>query len=180
MSKKDSDIRITIKNILENNFSGQRLKNYFDNLPDKSIRRALGILSGIYPDKTTISDDEFSFILYMFSDIKFIGQVNFCDFVRAVNILNFTKFQKKLLIELIKDNMEILCDKCTYELDALLMNLFEPNELIQYLEVLAEQGNRPVLQRIFDILLYEDFSNSSVLDERIEILKQKISKVINC
>lgn len=180
MSKKDIEMRATIKNILENNFSGQGLKNYFDNLPEKSIRRAISILSCIYPDKTTISDDDFLFIIYMFSDIKFLRQVSFCYFVGAVNILDFTECQKKLLIDAIKNNIEILCDKCTYELDTLLMNLFEPNELIRYFEVLTGQGKRPVLQQIFSILRHEDFSNSSVPDEAIENLKQKISKYIDC
>lgn len=178
MRKKDLEIKATIGNMLENNFSGRRLKIYFEALPDKSIRRAIGILSDIYPDKTTISDDDFAFIPYMFSDARFTKQDSFPGFVRAVNILNFTEHQKKLLTDAIKNDIEGLCDKCTYELDALLVHLFEPNDLIQYLSSLADEGSPPVLQRISDILQYEDFSNSSVSVEVIEALKQKVSKLL--
>jgi hypothetical protein len=115
----------------------------------------------------------------MFSDIKFMGQESFFEFVEAVNILHFTEPQKKLLIDAIKNNIEILCNKCTFELNTLLVSLLEPDELFQYLESLIEKESRPVLHTVFDILLYEDFSNSNVSDERIETLKQKISKSIN-
>jgi hypothetical protein len=114
----------------------------------------------------------------MFSSIKIMEQESFSDFVRAVTLFDFTETQNKLLIDVIKTNIEILCDKCTFELDALLVSLFEPNELIQYLEVLTEKRNLSVLQRVLDILLYEDFSNSDVSDDQIEILKQKIQKSI--
>ena len=180
MSGKDYEIRTTIENILENNSSGQCLRKYFDELPDKNIRRAISILSSIYPDETTISNDDFSFIIHMFSDIKFIKQKSFFQFVCSINILKFTDHQKKLLIDTIKNNIEILCDQDTYDLGYLLVNLFEPNELFQYLEVITEKGSRPVLQQIYDILWYEDFSNSYGLDEKIEALKQKVSKLINC
>ena len=179
MRKKDHETKTAIKNILENGSSGQALKDYFDGLPDKRIRRAIGILSGVYPDSTTISDDDFPFIMYMFSDIKFTGQGSFSDFVRAVNILDFTERQKKLVIEAIKNNIEILCDICTFELGALLVSLFEPDELFRYLEALVEKGSRPVLQQVFGILLYEDFSKDYRLEEKIETLKQKVSKLIN-
>lgn len=178
MSKKDFEIKKTIKNILKNNSSGQRLKSYFDVLPDKSLRRAISILSGLYPEKTTISDDDFSFIIYMFSEIKFIEQESFFEFVRAINILDFTEQQKKLLIGVIKNNIILLCDKCSFELGALLASLFEPSELLQYLEVLTEEGSRSVLQQVFNILLYENLSSSYSLDEKIETLKEKISKLI--
>jgi hypothetical protein len=179
MRKKDFEIRTTVENILENISSGQHLKNYFDGLSEKRIRRAISILSSIYPDKTTISDDEFSFIMYMFSDIKFMGQESFSEFVRAINILHFTEHQKKLLIDAIKNNIEILCNKCTFELDSLIVSLLEPDELLQYLESLIEEGSRPVLHLVFNILLYGNFSNRNVLDKKIEIIKQKISKYTN-
>jgi hypothetical protein len=94
MSKKDLEIRTTIENILENISPGQHLKNYFDGLSEKRIRRAISILSGIYPDKTTSSDDEFSFIMYMFSDIKFMKQESFSEFIRSISLLYFTDDQK--------------------------------------------------------------------------------------
>ena len=179
MRKQDLEIRMTIESILENSSSGQRLKNYFADLPDKRIRRAISVLSNVYPGKTTISDDDLSFILYMLSDIRFMKQDNFFEFVSAVNILSFTEYQKMLLIDSIKNNIEILCDKCTFELDTLLVSLFEPNELFQYLEVLAEKGGHHVLQTVSGILRYNNFSNSRVSDEQIESLKQKISEFLN-
>lgn len=180
MGKKDYEIRIAIKTIIDNDYSGRHLKYYFSVMPDKSIRRAINILSKIYPDKTTISDDDFLFITYMFSNVKFMEQESFFQFVRAVNILNFTDHQKAMLINTIKNSIEILSDKCTFELDALLMNLFEPDKLIQYFEALIENKNRSVLQRIFYILLYEDFSQSYGLDKKIEALKLKVSTLIKC
>ena len=179
MRKKDFETRTTIENMLKNSSSGQNLKNYFNALPDKSIRRAISVLSDIYPDKTTVLDEDFSFILYMFSDIKFIGQESFPYFVQAINILDFTERQKKLLIATIKNNIEILCNRCTFELGSLLESLFEPHELLQYLEVLTEKESRPVLIQVFNILLYKDSSKSYSLDEKIEALKEKVSKLIN-
>ena len=111
--------------------------------------------------------------------MKFIEQLSFWNFVSAINILDFTEYQKKRLIDAIKNNIERLCNTCTFELGSLLVKLFEPDALVQYLEVLAEEGSRPVLEHVSDILRFEDFSNSSVSDERMEILKQKISNSIN-
>jgi hypothetical protein len=179
MSKKDLEIKTTIENILENISPGQHLKNYFDGLPENRIRRAISILSGIYPDKTTSSDDEFSFIMYMLSDIKFMRQESFSEFIRSISILHFTDDQKKLLIDIIKNNIEILCTKCTFELNTLLMSLFEQDELLQYIEYLIEKGIHPVFHLVLNILLYEDFSNSTVSDKKIDILKQKVYKYIN-
>ena len=174
MSKKDLKIRNAIENILESNSSGQRLKNYFADLPDKRIRRAMSVLSGIYPDTTTISDDDLQFILHMFSDIRLIGQDSFFLFVQAVNVFSFAEHQKILLRDAIKKNIEILCDVCTFELDGLLESLFEPKELFQYLEVLTKKEIRSVLIHVSDILRYNDFSKSGVSDERIENLKQEV------
>jgi hypothetical protein len=178
MRKKDLEIRMTIEDILKSSSSGQHLKNYFATLPDKRIRRAISVLSNIYHDKTTILDEDLSFILYMFSDIKFIWQESFFAFVQAVNILSFTEHQKMLLIYEIKNNIEILCDKCTFELDTLLERLFEQNELFQYLEFLAEKRIKSVLEHVAYILRYKDFTNSCVSDGKIESLKQKISEFL--
>lgn len=155
MSKYDLETRTTIENILENNFSGQCLKNYFESLPERRLRRAISILSGIYPDRTTISDDDFIFIIDMFSNLKFMGQNSFPDFVRAVNILDFTGPQKRRLIDAIKERIEILCGQCTHELDALLVSLFEPDELLRYLALLAEHENEAVRQLVPRMFRYE-------------------------
>ena len=112
----------------------------------------MSVLSGIYPDTTTISDDDLQFILHMFSDIRLIGQDSFFLFVQAVNVFSFTEHQNILLRDAIKKNIEILCDACTFELDGLLESLFEPKELFQYLEFLAEKEIRSVLIHVTDIL----------------------------
>ena len=177
MSKKDLEIRGAIEGILENDAPGRHLQRYFDALPDARVRRAVGILSGIYPDKTAISDDDFQFVVHLFSERRFLAQASFCDFVRAVGILDFTGPQRKRLIAAIQDNIELLCDRCTYELDALLAKLLEPDELIRYLQALAETASLSVLQRASDILRHEDFS-SDVREETIEALKGKISQSI--
>jgi hypothetical protein len=59
------------------------------------------------------------------------------------------------------------------------VSLFEQDELLQYLEYLIEKSSRPVLYLVLNILLYEDFSNSTVSDDKIDILKQKIYKYNN-
>ena len=179
MSKRDLEIRATIESILAKSSSGQGLKNYFAGLPDTQIRRAISILSEIYPDKTEVSDEEFSFLLYMFSDVKFMEKESFSAFVFAINILNFTEHQKKLLREAAKNTIEIVCDKGNYALNPLLVSLFEPNALIQYLEELSQKGSRAVLQHVYDLLLYEDLSNIHGSDEKIESLKQKISESLS-
>jgi hypothetical protein len=56
--------------------------------------------------------------------------------------------------------------------------LFEQDELLQYIEYLIEKGIHPVFHLVLDILLYEDFSNSTVSDAKIDILKQKVYKYI--
>lgn len=170
MREKDLEIRRTIESILENDFPGQGLKNYFAGLPDKKIRKAISILSGMYPDKTTVSDDEFSFILYMFSDMKFMKEESFSAFVFAINILNFTERQKGFLRNVVTNNIEILCDKGNFELNPLLVSLFEPNELLQYLDELTRKGTRAVLHHVYHLLLYENLGGS---DEKIEDLKHK-------
>ncbi len=179
MSKRDLEIRATIESILAKSSSGQGLKNYFAGLPDTQIRRAISILSEIYPDKTEVSDEEFSFLLYMFSDVKFMEKESFSAFVFAINILNFTERQKKLLREAVTKTIEIVCDKGNYELNPLLVSLFEPNALIQYLEELSQKGSRAVLQHVYDLLLYEDLSKVDGSEATIARLQQKISESIN-
>jgi hypothetical protein len=179
MSRKDSEIRAAIQDILEDDFPGARLKKYFDGLPDTHVKRAIHVLSAMYPDKTAIPDRDFRFIMDLFSDVKFVGQDSFPEFVRAVNVVDFTEFQKRQFVCAIKRNMGLLCAKCTYELDALLARLFEPDALIRYLEVLAEEGNRPVLQHVSDILRHGDFSGGRVPGEKIEMLKEKVAKSLN-
>ena len=175
MRKKDLETRKAIENILESSSPGKDLKDYFAGFPDRSIRRTISILSGIYPDKIMIGDEEFSFILYMFSDIKFMEKESFPAFLFSLNIPTFTDYQKELLGATIKYNIEILAISSSYELYSLLVNLLDKNNLLQYLEELVDIGTRTVLQSVSDLLLDKNFINSHGTDEKFETLKQKIA-----
>lgn len=176
MRSKDFVIKSEIEDLLESNFSGQKLRSYFENLPDNRIRRAIAILSMLYPNKLTVSDDDFIFIIYMLSNKKYLDQENFFHFIDSINIIDFTEAQKKSLIVLIKKHFETLCKNCTYELDSFLIKIFELSDLFKYMEMLAIDGSKAVLEHIFYILRCKDFSSSNVSDEAIEMLQQKISQ----
>lgn len=178
MNLKDIEIKSEIENILKSNSISENLKIYFENLPFKKIRRAITILSRIYPDKVTISDEEFPVIVYFISNKNFIEQENFMDLVRSINIITFTESQKEILIKTINNNIEALCKACTFELDKLLVNLFSSIKLIQYIEVLAGGNNMYILKHVLDILMYEKLPHSNILDESVEILKQKVLRKI--
>ncbi len=174
MRQKDLEITKTYEQMLEASDAGQRLQAYFAGLPDPKIRRAIHILSGMYPVKMTCSDDSFSFILYMFSTVHCIKQDSFPFFVTAINIIDFTEPQKTLLRGALQDHIEVLCRHCTFELGTLLGRLFAPQALFQYVETLATHANRLVLHQAYDILCYEDFSQSTVSQSALESLKQRI------
>ncbi len=174
MRTKDLEIKKTFEHMLEAPDAGQRLQAYFAELPEKNIRRAISILSGMYPVTRTCSDDDFSFILYMFTTVQCMKQKSFPFFVSAINIIDFTEPQKTLLRGALQNHMELLCSQCTFELGTLLGRLFAPNELFQYVEALAAHGNRSMLHQAHDILHYEDFSQSTVAQNTKERLKQKI------
>ena len=174
MRQKDTEIKEKFERILAASDSGKRLQAYFAELPEKNIRRGIHILSGMYPVKTTCSDDDFSFILYMFTTVQCMEQESFPFFVSAINIIDFTEPQKTLLRGALQHHMELLCTQCTFELGTLLGRLFTPNDLFQYVETLAAHGNRSMLHQAYDILHYEDFSQSTVAQNALERLKQKI------
>ena len=175
MKDKDIKIKVEIENILQNESSGLALKSYFENIPENRIRRSLHILSSIYPGKTKVSDDDFSFISYMITNEKFLKQDNFFEFIFSLTIIDFTEIQKKILSCLIKEHFEKLCEACTFELDSLLVKIFDRSDLFRYVETLSDSSNISVLRRISDILRYEDFSDTNVSNEALEALKNKIS-----
>jgi hypothetical protein len=179
MSSKDSEIKMEIEEILQNNFSGMLLKSYFENISKNKIRRTIHILAAIYPNKIIISDDDFVFISYMLSNEKFLKQENYFEFIRSLNIINFTENQKNTLINLIKENIEILCEACTFELDYFLIKIFNKSDLFKYMETLTRGGNSTaVLRCISDILRYEDFSNINISDEALEKLDAVITAAL--
>jgi len=176
MKSKDLVIKSEIENLLQSRSSGQNLKSYFENLPDHKVRRAIVILSRIYPDKNTVSDDDLAFIICMLSKERYLEQDSFFNFIHSLNLIEFTETQKDALIPVIQKHFETLCENCTFELDNLLVNIFKLPDLFEYMKLLAEEGSTAVLQHIADILRYEHFSDSKVSAEALEILEQKISR----
>lgn len=123
MSRHDISLKSQFKRIIESNNVGQELISFFDKLPQESYRRAIYILSTIYPVKLNVSDDEFKFIFYIMSQKKFLRQQSISDFVRSINVIEFTETQKSVLREVITKNDDIISAQCTFELDCLLMRI---------------------------------------------------------
>lgn len=178
MSGKDSAFKSDIESILQGPCAGRELIAYFERIPLRDSRRALTVLARIYPDKTTVSDEELDFIVFLLSRERWVEQESIPAFVSAIGILNFTESQKQTLIPAVKTQLAALCERCTFELDHLVMRLFPPRELVRYLERLVDGGRRAVLEHILDILWYEDFSDSSVSDETLENLRQAAAREI--
>lgn len=175
MGSKDRQLQWDIKNILQGHSVGQNLIAYFDALPPSKIRRAITVLSSIYPEKTTLADDELMFITHMLENEKYLVQESFYSFIRSLGILSFTPSQKDVVAKALKERFELLCSTCTFELDSLITQLFKPHELIDYMKELTETHNTAVLIHLADILRYEDFSDSTIPDETLATLKHKIS-----
>jgi len=175
MNKKDIEIKNKIESFFKKDMIGQSLKDYFDNLPEKNIWRTLFIFSLIYPEKENILEDEFLFILHMFSNKRYITQKNFSYFISFINIRELTKDQKNRLADVVKTNIELLCENSHFELDSLLVRLFKPNELIQYIkDILDKSSSITVYQHIFNIYKYEkEFFKDTLQEVEIEILEQE-------
>jgi hypothetical protein len=173
MSNKDIEIKAEIEKMLRDNSAGKKLTAYFEDMPEKKIRRAIYILASIFPINKVISNDDFVFILYMLSNNKIVTNNSFPDFIRSLNLIEFSDVQKHKLIYLIKDHFEEYCDICTFELNTLLIRIFNLPDLFKYLETLAIDASPAVLRQISDILQYEDFSSTNISDEAFESLKQR-------
>lgn len=119
MSRHDILLRPQFERIIEGDRVGQALISFYEKLPEGNYRRALYILSIIYPIKLNVGDDEFRFIFYIMSQKKFLRQQTISDFVRSINVIEFTETQKSVLRELIKKNNDIIITQCTFELDCL-------------------------------------------------------------
>ncbi len=120
MSRHDILLRSQFERIIESNNVGQALISFFDKLPQENYRRALYVLSTIYPVKLNVGDDEFKFIFYIMSQKKFLRQQTISDFVRSINLIEFTETQKIILREVFTKNNDIISAQCTFELDCLL------------------------------------------------------------
>ena len=123
MSRHDSLLRTQFERIIDGDNLGQALISLLDKLPQENYRRAIYVLSTIYPVKLNVGDDEFKFIFYIMSQKKFLRQQSISDFVRSINLIEFTKSQKSVLREVIEKNNDLISAQCTFELDCLLMRI---------------------------------------------------------
>jgi hypothetical protein len=178
VKNKDLNKKFEIEGILQSSSAGQDLISYFELLPDNKIRRAMAILSAVYPNKINVSDDDFEFIVYIFSQEKFLMQESFFEFIRALNTIEFTASQRNKLVDMIKENFVTLCKACTFELDSLLIKVFNRFDLFVYLEFLSKNSNPAVLQHVLSILEYEDFSGESISNLALESLRKEVSQKI--
>lgn len=176
MKNKDINAKMKIEGALQSSSAGQDLISYFESLPYNKIRRAMAILSAIYPNKTNISDDDFGFITYIFSQEKFLMQESFFEFIRALNTIEFTVSQKNKLIDMVKEDFVILCKTCTFELDSLLIKIFNHFDLFLYFGSLSKNSDAAVLQHILSILKCEDLSHKNISDLALETLKEEVSQ----
>ena len=174
MGNKDSAIKSTIEECLQRDPVGQNLKAYFENLPDKDIRRAITVLANMYPVKDTIADEELVFITYMLANEKIIGQQSFHAFIFSIGLIEYSESQKKILISVIKRYIEPMCCSCTFELDHLIVKLFAQHELIQFMNRLMADSSATVLQHISDILRYENSFARSLPDTVLVKLRHDI------
>ena len=107
MSNSDFYIQNMIETSLEQEDFSQIII-LLDSLPSKNIRRALYLLSKIFPNKIEITENEFKFIKCILSNNKFIVVQSISDFLRAISILNFNDLQKQDISDLIFQNLNIL------------------------------------------------------------------------
>lgn len=175
MSEKDQRLKFEIENILESESHGTDLIAYFENLEEKDVRRAISILSGIYPTSQEISDGELSFIEYMLLNKNITEQKSFPEFVRSINIVNYTDAQRARVRNILNENFSNFCEKTTFEFDDLFIRMHNSDSLINALQDLSEKKDKASLQHIFNILNYENFSDWKIPLENVERLKKKIS-----
>ncbi len=176
VSGKDLAIKSEIERILRSEAVGLNLQSYFDALPEAKIRRALTVLSAVYPDKTAIPNDEFEFVAQMLSNEKYMEQKNFSGFISSINSVDFTEDQKGILADAVTRSIEALSRQCTFELDSFMTKIFKPRALLQYMESLIDTGGAVVLEHFSDILRHEDFSGDGVSDEALAAIRRKIDQ----
>lgn len=123
MSQDDVVLRKEFENILQRDRVAESLIRLFESVPQRKLRRALFLLSEVYPDKIHIEDEELEFICYILSHKKFIEQETIRNFIFSLNIIEFSEKQKEILRSIIPDALNTLSEKCTYELEAFLSRI---------------------------------------------------------
>lgn len=123
MRQDDVLLKLELETILQHDRVAEALIRLFESMPQRKLRRALFLLSTVYPDKRYIEDEEFEFIYYVFTQPKFLEQETIRDFVGAMNIIEFTEKQKIILRKSVADTLSIISKRCTFELDEFLMRI---------------------------------------------------------
>lgn len=123
MSRHDTLLRSQVERIIEGDNVGQALISLFDKLLQENYRRAIYVLSTVYPVKLHVDDVEFNFIFYILSQQRFLRQQSISDFVRSMNLIDFTESQKSVLRKVIAKNNDIINAQCTFKRDYLLMRI---------------------------------------------------------
>ncbi len=123
MRQDDVLLKLELETILQHDRVAEPLIRLFESMPQRKLRRALFLLSTVYPDKRYIEDEEFEFINYVFTQPKLLEQETIRNFVGAMNIIEFTEKQKSILRKSIADTLSIISKRCTFELDEFLMRI---------------------------------------------------------
>jgi len=123
MRQDDVLLKLELETILQHDRVAEALIRLFESMPQRKLRRALFLLSTVYPDKRYIEDEEFEFIYYVFTQTKLLEQETIRDFVSAMNIIEFTEKQKSILHKSVADTLSIISKRCTFELDEFLMRI---------------------------------------------------------
>lgn len=154
MSNSDFYIQNKIETSLEQEDFSQIII-LLDSLPSKNIRRALYLLSKIFPNKIEITENEFKFIKCILSNNKFIVVQSISDFLRAISILNFNDLQKQDISDLIFQNLNILSKNCDFELNILITKLIEPNKFFMQVEKFKNNLDDYSRKYLLDFIFYE-------------------------
>ena len=172
MSNSDFYIQNMIEASLEQEDFSQIII-LLDLLLSKNIRRALYLLSEIFPNKIEITENEFKFIKYILSNKKFIVVQSISDFLRAISILNFNDLQKQEIADLIFQNLNILSKKCDFELNILITKLIEPNKFFMQVEIIKNNLDDYSRKYLLDFIFYEKeyFENGFNEDEINDFIK---------
>lgn len=148
-----------------------------DSLPSKNIRRALYLLSEIFPNKIEVSENEFKFIKYILSNNKFIEVQSISDFIRSISILNFNNLQKQEIINLIFINLNTLSKNCNFELNLLITKLIDSNNFFMQIEKFKNNLDDSSRKYLLDFIIYEKeyLKNSFNEDEINDFMRLLIS-----
>ena len=154
MGNKDFYIQNEIEAALEQEDFNQII-TLLDSLPSKNIRRALYLLSEIFPNKIEVSENEFKFIKYILSNNKFIEVQSISDFIRVISILNFNNLHKQEIIDLIFTNLNTLSKNCSFELNSLIAKLIDSNNFFMQIEKFKNNLDDSSRKYLLDFVLYE-------------------------